>query len=52
MYYKGVYKCREPDCANQTRQLLLGNKCNNQGCKGRVVAKLTESQANDTLRYL
>ena len=30
----------------------MGNKCNNQGCKGRVVAKLSESQANDTLRYL
>jgi hypothetical protein len=52
MYYKGLFKCREPDCANQTRQLLLNGRCNNQGCKGRVAAKLSEQQANDTLRYL
>lgn len=48
----GLFKCREPDCANQTRQLLLNGRCNNQGCKGRVLAKLSEQQANDTLRYL
>lgn len=52
MYYKGQYKCREPDCANQTRQLLINGRCNISGCKGRVVAKLSEQQANDTLRYL
>ena len=47
-----MYKCREPSCGNQTRQLLLKNRCNVNGCKGRVNATISEAQTNDTLRYL
>ena len=35
-----------------TRGLLNNNRCMVTGCKGRVIASTTESQANDTLRYL
>lgn len=52
MYYRGSYKCIEPECTNHTRQLLVNQKCNVVGCKGRVRAEVSEEQSNDTLRYL
>ena len=52
MYYRGIFKCREADCGYQTRSLLLNNRCMVAGCKGRVRSMVSESQANDTLRYL
>lgn len=48
----GVYKCREPGCGHVTRELLNKSRCMVIGCKGRVAAQTSESQANDTLRYL
>lgn len=52
MYYKGSYKCREPSCGHVTRELVNKNKCVVTGCKGRVASTTSESQVNDTLRYL
>ena len=52
MYYRGSYKCIEPECTNHTRQLLFNDRCNVDKCKGRVRAEISEEQANDTLRYL
>jgi hypothetical protein len=52
MYYRGSYKCIEPECTNHTRALLINQRCNVIGCKGRVRAEVSEEQSNDTLRYL
>jgi hypothetical protein len=51
-FVTGFYKCREPGCGHTTRELLNKNRCMVVGCKGRVGAQISESQANDTLRYL
>ena len=45
-------QCTDNVCKNVTRQLVIGNHCNVAGCKARVRAVVTESQVNDTLRYL
>lgn len=42
MYYKGIYKCNEPACQNETRQLLINGRCNVIGCKGKVRATVSE----------
>lgn len=52
LYYKGSYKCMEPSCQNQSRQIVYNNKCLVTGCKGRVKAEISEQVTNDTLRYL
>ena len=52
MHYLGNYTCVDPSCSNKTRSLLHNTKCNVLGCKNRVKADISESQVNDTLRYL
>ena len=52
LYYKGVQSCRDNACGNQTRQLLIDTRCNVPTCKSKMAPDVSETQVNDTLRYL
>jgi hypothetical protein len=52
LYYEGVYDCSEPHCKNKSRSIIVKDKCVISNCKGKVIPEYSESQTNDTMRYL
>jgi len=52
-YYKGIYKCDEPGCGLETRQLsVAGSVCLRKGCNGKVHPKVSERDLHTHLKYL